>query len=260
MYEPWEAEASSNHRLKLKAKCAELDAMGFSVCEEVTYQAVKKRAMLCHFRSVATTGQYFSLQLEAKVEDPSMVLQGLEAFFDDKHVPLISDNQVVAFQLLKSKPSVQKQVPVALGARPRIRAEHIAVSVHRVHVCQDVPDGIALVSELVQQQGRDDQSIVALLDGLWLQENTLSWEVDKRVIAPAREPSDLVAAEQLTQIFLQPQLQAHVAEPAQHSEALLRLEGRGLVVGDVQSSLGWSLLPDKVVACVRLRSPKAHVA
>eukprot|EP00971_Amphidinium_carterae_P350146 6491404-Amphidinium_carterae.5 len=199
LYETWEQEKVANDKQRLQQKCAELDAVGFKACRKLSYEVIKRQAMLHHFRRVASPDHFYSFQplLESGGKP---VLQSLEDYFNDRGceaLETLATDGPLFVKILKAQPTRQRQVAVAAGARPNLRTEHIAVAVHKVHAF----DGnSAVVATAPHGQAFHDKLAVAVLDGLLLDIDTKVWEVGNHRFLPDKDTHDVSMGRSIEQL------------------------------------------------------------
>eukprot|EP00971_Amphidinium_carterae_P309866 6157697-Amphidinium_carterae.1 len=209
MFECWSHEAKDNQRKRLLEKQKELDSAQLLHKRPLSYKSLTLKYRLEHFRLLADTSCFYSTTLP--LDSSQLSVHGLADYFAQKHDSHYTGGETIYFRILKTRPSAQKQMPVAAGARPPLRTEHLAVHVHarRKWTCTDE----VLVSAVQSGDFLSGPSI-ALMDGLLLLESPLwQWRQAKHVLVHGKdkEPS-LDEVELLTEMAARVQATAVTGE------------------------------------------------
>ena len=211
----------------------------------ISYDIIKRRAMLDHFRCTADHSAVYEFPIKNGTSEQPAVVQILQAYFAGK-VPL-PNTATLFFKILKAQPSLQRQLPIAGGARKRILHEHIAVwLLERWDEGSETPIVSARASI-----AKMNQEAVGLLSGLELDESLKVWSVRRVMYAISAADVHNGNAEVLTSIACN-----HPISPTNNA-AVAELLRRGVVRADShgQLSLGTPGLQD-LCPCFQLHDAR----
>ena len=219
-----------------------------------TYEDLLQKFLLQHFRTVANQSHYYSILVNVADTREGVggeAFQLLSEYFakDTRTTGLTASasamvdsdtvEQVpVFFKVLKTNPSQQKQIPVSLGARNRLQAQHIAVMLFRP-IIYDLAGRAVLGQKCGEVSSTSHGSAaVALLSGMSLSPSLRKWELEQITFATSDDDIGSSTERVLTNVV------KGRAVPSTHDAeaSLLSLEVAGVIQRQRDPFLeGWVL-------------------